>query len=107
VSSSFLRHYDETKTLSYIKDLKTQLSLTTYNQLRASIEPGLSDIQQRIPILTNGRPIKIASARVGGRNFLRLIIGQFVRQSVAAAECQQALLLIDFCEVIAFEGEDY
>jgi len=63
--------------------------------------------QQRIPILTNGRPIKIASARVGGRNFLRLIIGQFVRQSVAAAECQQALLLIDFCEVIAFEGEDY
>ena len=76
-------------------------------ELQESVSPGLRNIERRIPVLTNGRPIKIANATVRGRNFLRLIIGQFDRQSDAAAECQQALLLIDFCEVIAFEGEDY
>lgn len=75
--------------------------------LRESIEPGIRNIGRSIPVLINGRPIKIANATVRGRNYLRLIIGQFDRQSDAAAECQQALLLIDFCEVVAFVGEDY
>lgn len=75
--------------------------------LRESIEPGIRNIGRSIPVLINGRPIKIANANVRGRDYLRLIIGQFDRQSDAAAECQQALLLIEFCEVVAFEGEDY
>lgn len=76
-------------------------------ELQESIAPGLAAIERQIPVLTEGRPIKIAMADVRGRTFHRLIIGQFNSQSEAVAECNQAKLLIDFCDVIAFEGEDF
>ena len=76
-------------------------------EFQESIAPGLAAIERQIPVLTEGRPIKIAMADVRGRTFHRLIIGQFDLQSDAVAECNQAKLLIDFCEVIAFEGRDF
>lgn len=76
-------------------------------ELKESIAPGLASLERQIPVLAEGRPIKIAMADVRGRTFHRLIIGQFNLQSEAVAECNQAKLLIDFCEVIAFEGEDF
>ncbi|MBT6033808.1 MAG: hypothetical protein HOH19_14630, partial [Kordiimonadaceae bacterium] len=75
--------------------------------LQESIAPGLANISNRIPVLVEGKPVKIANATVRGQNFMRLIVGQFDMQSEAVAECRQALMLLDFCEVIAFEGEDY
>lgn len=82
------------------------LHVASYTQ-QESIAPGLREINRRIPVLTEGRPIKIASVTVRGRNYYRLIIGQFNSQSEAIAECNQALMLIDFCEVVAFEGQDF
>ncbi|MDG1995824.1 MAG: hypothetical protein P8J14_04970 [Emcibacteraceae bacterium] len=76
-------------------------------QRRESISPGLAAIGRQVPVLTQGRPVKIADATVRGRTYHRLIIGQFNLQSEAIAECNQAKLLIDFCDVVAFEGEDF
>lgn len=76
-------------------------------ELKESIAPGLAAIERQIPVLTEGRPIKVAMATVRGKTFHRLIIGQFNLQSEAVAECSQAKLLMDFCDVIAFEGEDF
>lgn len=76
-------------------------------ELKESIAPGLASLERQIPVLAEGRPIKIATADVRGRTFHRLIIGQFNLQSEAVAECNQAKLLIEFCDVIAFEGEDF
>lgn len=76
-------------------------------ELQESIAPGLAALERQIPVLAEGRPIKIAMANVRGRTFHRLIIGQFNLQSEAIAECNQAKLLIEFCDVIAFEGEDF
>lgn len=76
-------------------------------ELQESIAPGLAAIERQVPVLTEGRPIKVAMANVRGKTFHRLIIGQFNLQSEAVAECNQAKLLIDFCEVIAFEGQDF
>ena len=76
-------------------------------ELKESIVPGLASLERQIPVLAEGRPIKIATADVRGRTFHRLIIGQFNLQSEAVAECNQAKLLIEFCDVIAFEGEDF
>lgn len=74
---------------------------------RDSISSGLAAINRQVPVLTEGRPLKIATANVRGRTYYRLIIGQFNLQSEAIAECNQAKLLIDFCDVVAFEGEDF
>lgn len=82
------------------------LHLASY-ELRESIEPGIAALTRQIPVLMEGRPIKLAQATVRGRNFNRLIVGQFDSQADAVAECRQALLLVSFCEVVAFEGEDF
>ncbi len=82
------------------------LHLASY-ELRESIEPGIAALIRQNSALMQGRPIKIAQATVRGRNFNRLIVGQFDSRSDAEAECRQALLLISFCEVVAFQGEDY
>ncbi len=82
------------------------LHLASY-ELRESIEPGIAALTRQISVLIEGKPIKIAQASVRGRNFNRLIVGQFDSQSDAQAECRQALLLVSFCEVVAFEGEDF
>lgn len=82
------------------------LHLASY-ELRESIEPGIAALTRQISVLIEGKPIKIAQATVRGRNFNRLIVGQFDSQSNAQAECRQALLLVSFCEVVAFEGEDF
>lgn len=82
------------------------LHLASY-ELRDNIQPGINALTRQIPVLINGRPIKIAQATVRGRNYNRLIVGQFDSQSDAQAECRQALLLISFCEVVAFQGEDF
>lgn len=82
------------------------LHLASY-ELRESIEPGIAALTRQIPVLMEGRPIKLAQAAVRGRNFNRLIVGQFDNQADAIAECRQALLLVSFCEVVAFEGEDF
>ena len=76
-------------------------------ELQESIEPGLKFLTNRIPVLIEGKPVKLSDVTVRGRNFRRLIIGQFDSQSDAQAECTQALLLVNFCEVVAFAGEDY
>ena len=72
-----------------------------------SIEPGLKNLEAKIPVLIEGKPIKIAKATVKGQNYNRLIVGKFDNREDAQGECRQALLLISFCEVVAFEGEDY
>lgn len=82
------------------------LHLASYG-LRENIEPGINALRQQIPVLIDGRPIKIAQATVSGRNYNRLIVGQFDSQAAAQAECNQALLLVSFCEVVAFQGEDF
>ena len=82
------------------------LHLASY-ELRDSIEPGINAIRRQIPVLIDGRPIKISQATVRGRSFNRLIVGQFDSQADAQAECGQALLLVNFCEVVAFQGEDF
>lgn len=82
------------------------LHLASY-ELRDSIQPGINALTRQIPVLIQGRPIKIAQATVRGRNYNRLVVGQFDSQSDALAECRQALLLISFCEVVAFQGEDF
>lgn len=82
------------------------LHLASY-ELRESIEPGIAALTRQIPVLMEGRPIKLAPATVRGRNFNRLIVGQFDTQADAIAECGQALLLVSYCEVVAFEGEDF
>ncbi len=76
-------------------------------ELEESIAPGLQFLTNRIPVLIQGKPVKLSDVTVRGKNFRRLIIGQFDSQSDAQAECTQALLLVDFCEVVAFAGEDY
>lgn len=82
------------------------LHLASY-ELRENIEPGISAIRRQVPVLIDGRPIKIAEATVRGKNYKRLIVGKFDSQSAALAECRQALLLVSFCEVVAFQGEDF
>ncbi len=82
------------------------LHLASY-ELRESIEPGIAALTRQIPVLMEGRPVKLAQATVRGRNFNRLIVGQFDSQADAQAECRQALLLVSYCEVVAFEGEDF
>ncbi|MCC3859609.1 SPOR domain-containing protein [Pseudemcibacter aquimaris] len=82
------------------------LHVASYSR-RDSISSGLAAINRQVPVLTEGRPLKIATATVRGRTYYRLIIGQFNLQSEALAECNQAKLLIDFCDVVAFEGEDF
>ncbi len=82
------------------------LHLASY-ELRESIEPGIAALTRQIPVLMEGRPVKLRQATVRGRNFNRLIVGQFDSQGDAQAECRQALLLVSFCEVVAFEGEDF
>jgi hypothetical protein len=76
-------------------------------QKRESIAPGLNDIRLLLPVITNGRPVKIAAVTVNGVNYFRLILGQFDRQSDAVATCVQAKLLVEFCNTVAFEGEDF
>jgi hypothetical protein len=76
-------------------------------QRRENIALGLAAIGRQIPVLIEDRPVKVANVTVRGRTYLRLIIGQFNLQSEAIAECNQAKLLIDFCDVVAFEGEDF
>ena len=76
-------------------------------ELRDSIAPGIAALTRQNSALMQGRPIKIAQATVRGRNFNRLVIGQFDSRLDAEAECRQALLLISFCEVVDFRGEDY
>ena len=82
------------------------LHVASFEQ-RESIAPGIRAIERQLPVLIQGKPIKIGQATIRGRNYNRLIIGQFDSQSDALAECQQALLLISFCEVVAFSGEDF
>ena len=82
------------------------LHLASY-ELRESIEPGIAALTRQIPVLIEGKPIKISQATIRGRNYNRLIVGQFESQNDAQAECRQALLLVSFCEVVAFEGEDF
>ncbi|MEZ5756725.1 MAG: SPOR domain-containing protein [Emcibacteraceae bacterium] len=82
------------------------LHLASYLHME-SIEPGLKNLEAKIPVLIEGKPIKIAKATVKGQNYNRLIVGKFDNRDDAQAECRQALLLISFCEVVAFDGEDY